>query len=76
MSAENLHAVELGRKALMDTLDEIQAFAKNLQHPPRLSGEDTKGLDKIEETLSESVKKTLPVSLVQAKHIACRVSEL
>lgn len=70
MSAEDLHAVELGLKALIDRFDEIQALATNLQHPPRLSGEDTKGLDKLEEARRSPSRKTLPISLMQAEHIA------
>ena len=57
MSADDLRVVELGVKNIIDRIDEIQAIARDLDEPPQLNGEDTDGLERLEEALKESLKK-------------------
>ena len=57
MSADDLRLVELGLKNIINRIDAIQAIAKDLQQPPRLSAEDTDGLERLEDALKESLKK-------------------
>ena len=57
MTADDLRSVELGLKAIIDRIDAIQAMARDLQHTPELRDQDTKGLDKLEKALKESLKK-------------------
>jgi hypothetical protein len=57
MSADDLRQVELQLKAIIDRIDAVHALARDLQHVPELTAEDTKGLDKLEEALKESIRK-------------------
>ena len=57
MTTEELHHLELELRAIIQRIDSIQTLARDLKHVPKLSAEDTKGLDKLEETLKDSLKK-------------------
>jgi hypothetical protein len=35
----------------------MRTIARDLKHMPELTGEDTKGVDRLEKTLKESLKK-------------------
>jgi hypothetical protein len=45
MTADNLQAVELGLKAIIERIEVIQMIARDLQHTPVISAEDKKGLE-------------------------------
>ena len=57
MSTEELHSLELELRTIMEKIDSIRTLARNLKHIPNLTAEDTKGLDRLEETLKDSLKK-------------------
>ena len=57
MTADDLRIVELGLKNIIDRIDAIQAIARDLQQPAQLSGEETDGLERLEDALKESLKK-------------------
>jgi hypothetical protein len=42
MTADNLEAVELGLKAIIERIEVIQTIARDLQHTPVISAEDKK----------------------------------
>ena len=57
MTTEELHRLELELRTIIDRIDSIQTLARVIKHMPELTAEDTKGLDKLEETLKDSLKK-------------------
>ena len=61
MTTEELHGLELELRTIVERLDAIRILAKDLKQIPKLTAEDTKRLDKLEETLKDSVKKTLVI---------------
>ena len=42
---------------ILERIDAIRTIARDLKHMPKLSAEDTTRLDKLEETLKDSLKK-------------------
>jgi len=52
---EELHRLEL--ELILERIDAIRTIARDLKHIPKLTAEDTKGLDELEETLKDSLKK-------------------
>ena len=44
---------------ILERIDAIRTIARDLKHIPKLTGEDTKGLDELEETLKDSLKKVV-----------------
>jgi hypothetical protein len=57
MNTEELHHLELELRTIIERIDAIRTIARDFRHPPALSAEDTKGLDRLEEALKESLKK-------------------
>jgi hypothetical protein len=57
MTTEELHRVELELRIIIERIDAIRTIARDLEHLPELTAEDTKGLDRLEETLRDSLKK-------------------
>ena len=57
MSTEELHSLELELRTIIERIDAIRTIARDLKLMPKLSAEDTTGLDKLEETLKDSLKK-------------------
>ena len=57
MSTEELHRLELELRTILQRIDSIRTIARDLKHIPKLTAEDATGLDKLEETLKESLKK-------------------
>lgn len=57
MTTEELHRLELELRTILERIDAIRTIARDLKHIPKLTPEDTKGLDKLEETLKDSLKK-------------------
>jgi hypothetical protein len=57
MTTEELHRIELELRIIIERIDSIRAMARDLKHIPELTAEDTMGLDKLEETLKDSLKK-------------------
>ena len=58
MTTEELHSLELDLRTIIERIDSIRTIARDLKHIPQLTGEDTKGLERLEETLQDSLKKT------------------
>ena len=58
MTSEELHGLELELRTIIERIDAIRTIARDLKHMPKLSAEDTTGLDKLEEILKDSLKKT------------------
>ena len=58
MTTEELHSLELDLRTIIERIDSIRTIARDLKHIPKLTGEDTKGLERLEETLQDSLKKT------------------
>lgn len=58
MTTEELHSLELDLRTIIERIDAIRTIARDLKHIPKLTGEDTKGLERLEETLQDSLKKT------------------
>src|SRR5918995_3913186 len=50
MTTEELHRLELELRTIIERIDAIRTIARDLNHIPKLTAEDTKGLDKLEET--------------------------
>jgi hypothetical protein len=57
MTTEELQRLERELRTIIERIDAIRTLARNLKHIPNLTAEDTKGLDKLEETLKSSLKK-------------------
>jgi Fic family protein len=57
MTIEDLHRLELELRTILERIDAIRTVARDLKHMPELTAEDTKGLDRLEETLKDSLKK-------------------
>jgi hypothetical protein len=57
MTTEELHSLELELRTILERIDSIRSIARDLKYLPKLTAEDTTGLDKLEETLKESLKK-------------------
>jgi hypothetical protein len=57
MTTEELHSLELELRTIIERIDAIRSIAGNLKHIPTLTAEDTKGLDRLEATLKDSLKK-------------------
>ena len=57
MTTEELHRVELELRTIIERIDAILSIARDLKHIPELTAEDTKGLDRLEKTLKDSLKK-------------------
>ena len=57
MTTEELHRLELELRTIIERIDAIRTIARDLKHMPKLSSEDTTGLDKLEERLKDSLKK-------------------
>ena len=57
MTTEELHRLELELRTILQRIDAIRTLARHLKHIPKLTAEDTKGLDRLEETLRDSIKK-------------------
>lgn len=57
MTTDELHRLELELRTIIERIDSIQTLARDLKHIPNLTAEDTKGLDRLEETLKDSLKK-------------------
>ena len=57
MTTEELHRLERELRTIIERIDAIRTMARDLKHIPNLTAEDTKGLDKLEETLKSSLKK-------------------
>ena len=57
MTTEELHRVELELRTIIQRIDSIRTLARDLKHMPKLTAEDTTRLDKLEETLKDSLKK-------------------
>lgn len=57
MTIEELHSLELELRTILERIDAIRTVARDLKHMPELTAEDTKGLDRLEETLKDSLKK-------------------
>ena len=50
-------SLEQELRIILQRIDAIRTLARDLKHKPKLTAEDTKGLDKLEETLKDSLKK-------------------
>ena len=50
MTTEELHRVELELRTIIERVDAIRTIARDLKHVPELTAEDTKRLDRLEET--------------------------
>jgi hypothetical protein len=59
MTTEELHRLELELRTIIERIDAIRTIARDLKHIPKLTAEDTKGLDKLEETLKTRSRKTV-----------------
>jgi len=59
MTTEELHSLELELRTIVERIDSIRTITRDLKHTPKLSPEDTKGLDKLEEALRSRSKKTV-----------------
>ena len=57
MTIEELHSLELELRTILERIDAIRTIARDLKHMPEPTAEDTKGLDRLEETLKDSLKK-------------------
>ena len=57
MTIDELHRLELELRTIIERIDSIQTLGRDLKHIPNLTAEDTKGLDRLEETLKDSLKK-------------------
>ena len=57
MTSEELHGLELELRTIIERIDAIRTIARDLKLMPKLSAEDTTGLDKLEETLKDPLKK-------------------
>jgi hypothetical protein len=57
MTTEELHRLELELRTILQRIDSIQTIARDLKHVPELTAEDTKGLDRLEKTLKDSLNK-------------------
>ena len=57
MTTEELHRLELELRTILQRIDAIRTIARDLKHIAKLPAEDTNGLDELEATLKESVKK-------------------
>jgi hypothetical protein len=49
--------LELELRTIPERIDAIRSIARDLKHMPELTVEDTTGLDKLERTLKDSLKK-------------------
>jgi predicted nucleic acid-binding Zn-ribbon protein len=57
MTTEELHRLEHELRTILQRIDSIRTVARDLKHIPKLSAEEIKGLDRLEETLKDSLKK-------------------
>jgi hypothetical protein len=57
MTTEELHSLELELRTIIQRIDSIRSLARDLEHIPNLTVEDTKGLDRLEATLKDLLKK-------------------
>ena len=57
MTTEELHSLELELRTIIERIDAIRTIARDLKHMPELAAEDTKRLDRLEETLKDCLKK-------------------
>jgi hypothetical protein len=57
MTTEELHRLEIELRTIIERIDSIRTLARDLKHIPKLTAEDTKGLDRLEETLKDTFKK-------------------
>lgn len=57
MTARELHRLEHELRTIIQRVDSIRTLARDLKHIPKLTAEDTKGLDRLEETLKDSLTK-------------------
>ena len=57
LTTDELHRLEVELSTIIERIDSIRAMARDLKHIPNLTAEDTMGLDKLEETLKDSLKK-------------------
>jgi hypothetical protein len=57
MTTEELHRLELELRTIIERIDSIRSLARDLEHIPNLTAEDTKGLDRLEATLKDLLKK-------------------
>ena len=57
MTTDELHRLELELRTIIERIDSIRTLATDLKHIPKLTAEDTKGLDKLEQTLKDSLKR-------------------
>jgi hypothetical protein len=57
MTTEELHHVERELRTIVERIDAIRTIAGDLKYMPKLTAEDTTGLDKLEETLKDSLKE-------------------
>jgi hypothetical protein len=60
-TTEELHHVERELRTIVERIDAIRTIAGDLKHMPKLTAEDTTGLDKLEVTLKDSLKKTVVI---------------
>ena len=57
ITTDELHRLELELRTIIERIDSIRTLARDLKHIPKLTAEDTKGLDRLEETLKDAFKK-------------------
>jgi hypothetical protein len=57
MTTDELHRLGLELRTIIERIDSIRTLARDLKDIPNLTAEDTKGLDRLEERLKDSLKK-------------------
>ena len=57
MTTDELHRLEVELRTIIQRIDSIRTLARDLKHIPKLTADDTKGLDRLEETLKDSLKR-------------------
>jgi hypothetical protein len=57
MTTDELHRLEVELRTILERIDSIRTIARDLKQIPKLTAEDTKGLDKLEKALKSSFKK-------------------
>jgi hypothetical protein len=57
MTTEELRRLEFELRTILERIDAIRTITRDLQHIPKLTAEDAKGLDKLEEALKGLAQK-------------------
>jgi hypothetical protein len=57
LTTDELHRLEVELRTIIQRIDSIRTLARDLKHIPNLTAADTKGLDRLEATLKDSLKK-------------------